>query len=138
MKISSKKVFYWKKNLMAFFKNRKFSKTSLFSKKLVFKKVCFLKKVTFWKNSNFFLMSSDFIFKKTKLFRRNFHFSLFIISHPQAVQFWASNSSTSTFGQSLCARHFFKNRKIMKNRQKCPQNIKSFLDLVRLKKTNAI
>ena len=107
------KTFFIENNI--FQKSKIFKKT--FWKRHFLKKTLFWKnewlfeKVTFWKFSIFEKCHRIFLKKKSFFFSRDFSFSRFIISHPQAVQFWASNSSTSTFGHGLCARHFTKIRK---------------------------
>ena len=104
IKMSSKKVFFLKKNPITFFNKSKNFKKSLFQKTHFFWKPTSLKKVTFLKIFDFWKNTLDFFSRKKSFFDTIFMFPLFIISHPQLVQFWASNSSTSTFGCGLCAR----------------------------------
>ena len=88
---------------MTFFQ-KKLSKSHFFEK-LFFSKIDFFEKSNFLKRFN---ISLDFFSWKT-FFVEIFCFSLFMIYYPQAVQCWASNSSTYTFGHGLCVRHFLKN-----------------------------
>ena len=127
-KFSRKHFFSWKKNPMTFFKKWKFSKSHFFRKSQFSRKIDFFEKSDFLKIFIFLKNVIGFFFKKKIFFMKIFSFSLFMISHPQAVQCWASNSSTYTFGHGLCVRHFFKNPKNHENPKMCTDPDMKFLD----------
>ena len=111
------KCFSWNKTKSHFFRRSKFSGKITFSKKVALKKNhIFLKNVI------------GFFSRKNIVFMKIFSFSLFMISHPQAVQCWASNSSIYIFGHGLCVRHFFKNPKNPENPPNCTNWQGIFLD----------
>ena len=103
--------FLEKKNDYIFQKKWKFSKSHFFRRSQFSNKNHFFEKSDFLKFFIFEKCHRLFFQEKKTFFVENFIFSLFMISHPQAIQCWASNSNTYTFGHGLYVRHFFKNPK---------------------------
>ena len=124
---------------MTLFNKMKIFKKSLFSKKSIFEKTSLFRKKWLFEKFHFVEKCHRIFFQEKKVFSWKFSFfSLFMISHPQDVQCWASNSSTYTFGHGLCVRHFFKNPKNTENPKIRTDHHRIFVDLGPLKKTIAI
>ena len=135
-----KKCFFLKTNPMTFFKKKwKFLKSHFF-RKSDFPENWLLRKKWLFENFHFFVEKCHRIFiSRKEVFSWNFSiFSLFMISHPQAVQCWTSNSSTYTFGHGLCVRRFSKKSEKSRKSSSLRHSNGICIDLQRLKKTIAI